>query len=294
MIDDTNPLVSIGIPTYNRPDSLRRTLQSITNQTYQNLEIIISDNASPDPRVEQVVGEFTAKDIRIRYYRQQENRGAFINFRFVMDEANGEYFMWLADDDWLDASYVSTCVEKLLNNPGHSLVCGGAIYYKDGQPHFTERPFDAKSNNSLFRVLKYYSHVTTNGTFYGVIRREELRKFVLPDVPVAGDWLIISALAFLGQIETVSSVAVHRDRGGASETIGIPSKGGPFAFIKRHTYWLVAETVFDDIRLSSTYDSLTKKSRWFLALNIFIIIMLRHSAPYLLSKLRKRIKMWKW
>ena len=71
-----NPLVSVGIPTFNRPDGLRRTLECITNQTYKNLEIIVSDNCSPGPETEAVVREFMAKDRRIQYYRQENNKRA--------------------------------------------------------------------------------------------------------------------------------------------------------------------------------------------------------------------------
>jgi len=94
-----SPLVSVGIPTYNRPAGLRRTLECITGQTYRNLEIIISDNCSFGPETEAVVRDFIAKDRRIQYYRREENKGSLNNFKFVLENATGEYFMWAADDD---------------------------------------------------------------------------------------------------------------------------------------------------------------------------------------------------
>lgn len=96
---EKEPLVSVGIPCYNRPEGLRRTLECITKQTYRNLEIIISDNCSPDPDVEKIGREYAEKDKRVRYIKQIENIGAWRNFQFVLDKANGEYFMWTADDD---------------------------------------------------------------------------------------------------------------------------------------------------------------------------------------------------
>lgn len=96
-----NPLVTVGIPTYNRPEGLRRTLECITGQTYRNLEIIISDNCSPNPDAEIVGRKFVAKDPRVQYFRQKENTGGY-NFQFLIEKATGEYFMWAADDDeWL-------------------------------------------------------------------------------------------------------------------------------------------------------------------------------------------------
>ena len=115
-------LVSVGIPAYNRPEGLRRTLECLTAQTYQNLEIIISNNCSPDPGVEAVALEFMEKDPRIQYFCQEENKGGFFNFGFVLEKATGEYFMWASDDDEWDPRFVEVCVDKLDNDPRYGLV----------------------------------------------------------------------------------------------------------------------------------------------------------------------------
>ena len=119
---DSKSLVSVGIPTYNHPQGLRRTLECITGQTYENLEIIISDNCSPDPETEAVAHEFMEKDSRIQYFRQPENKGAWPNFEFVLEKATGEYFMWAADDDEWEQRYVEACVHKLMHNKRYGLV----------------------------------------------------------------------------------------------------------------------------------------------------------------------------
>jgi glycosyltransferase involved in cell wall biosynthesis len=106
-----SPLVSVGIPTYNRPDGLVRTLESITHQSYKNLEIIISDNCSPGTETINVVKQYIRQDNRIKYYNQSENRGSFYNFEFVLEKANGDYFMWAADDDEWDLMYIYECMK---------------------------------------------------------------------------------------------------------------------------------------------------------------------------------------
>jgi glycosyltransferase involved in cell wall biosynthesis len=109
------PLVSVGIPTYNRPEDLRRSLECITGQTYRNLEIIVSDNASPGDQTGTVIRDFMEKDSRIKYFRQQVNIGATLNFQFVLDNANGKYFMWVADDDLCEPAFVhelTSCMEE--------------------------------------------------------------------------------------------------------------------------------------------------------------------------------------
>ena len=65
------PLVSIGVPIYNAEEFLIERINSLVNQTYKNLEIIISDNASSDSS-QKICEEFTKKDIRIKYIRQKK------------------------------------------------------------------------------------------------------------------------------------------------------------------------------------------------------------------------------
>ena len=92
------PKVSIGMPVFNGDKFIREALDSLLAQTFTDFELIISDNASTD-RTEAICREYAARDPRVRYVPQSENRGATANFQFVLDEAVGEYFMWAATDD---------------------------------------------------------------------------------------------------------------------------------------------------------------------------------------------------
>ncbi|MES1214886.1 MAG: glycosyltransferase family 2 protein [Bacteroidota bacterium] len=113
MKENNTPLVTVGIPTYNRPKGLERTLDCILKQSYSNLEVIVSDNCSIDPEVLQVIKKFAAQDKRVKYYVQEKNLSIVPNFQFLLDKASGEYFMWAADDDFWDKNFIETCVEGL-------------------------------------------------------------------------------------------------------------------------------------------------------------------------------------
>lgn len=112
------PLVSVGVVTYNRPDELERTLAYLAAQTYENLEIIISDNASSDARVADVALRFVSTDPRARFVRQQQNIGPNDNFAFVLKEASGELFMWWSDDDHRAPRFIDALVDALTANAG--------------------------------------------------------------------------------------------------------------------------------------------------------------------------------
>jgi glycosyltransferase involved in cell wall biosynthesis len=114
-----HPLVSVGVPTYNRPEGLKRALGCITSQTYRNLEIIISDNASGNDLVRQVVSDFQETDSRISFFSQTQGIGIVNNFHFVLKKATGSYFIWAADDDeWQGTDFL----EKLLKYASSNIL----------------------------------------------------------------------------------------------------------------------------------------------------------------------------
>jgi hypothetical protein len=122
---ENGPLVSIGIPTYNRPEGLRKTLENILSQSYKNFEIVISDNCSTKPEVQKVLNEFKAKDPRIIVYRQSENIGPAKNFGFVLEKAKGDYYMWAADDDeWQGSKFLDML---MVYAPTHILTFPEAV-----------------------------------------------------------------------------------------------------------------------------------------------------------------------
>lgn len=124
-------LVTIAIPTYNRADAyLKDAIQSAINQTYPNLEIIISDNCSSDD-TKLVVGSF--KDPRIRYYRHNKNIGANNNFNFCLEKAAGVFFLLLHDDDLIDEDFVDLCMDAAKNQIDIGIVrTGTRVINSDG------------------------------------------------------------------------------------------------------------------------------------------------------------------
>lgn len=107
------PLVTVGLTTYNRPEGLEQSLKSIVNQTYKNLEIIVSENYSGSNAIKRIIQKYLKKDKRIIYYQHKPNKGIHFNFKFVLKEASGKYFTWAADDDYWAPEYISNLVREL-------------------------------------------------------------------------------------------------------------------------------------------------------------------------------------
>ncbi len=115
------PTVDVGIPAYNRPDLLDQALSAIRAQTHRDIRIILSDDASPDPRVDLVARRHAEQDPRIQHIRHRHNLGMNPNFEFVLKEATAPYFMWLSDDDWHEPDFIARCFERL-ESGGSSVV----------------------------------------------------------------------------------------------------------------------------------------------------------------------------
>src|SRR5258706_15963645 len=109
------PLITIGILSFNRPKDLRQAILSVINQTYFNLEILISDNGSFIDETKNIIRDFAEKDTRIHFFFHDINRGPIFNFRFLLGKATGKYFAWLADDDCFTFHFVEDCVNYFLS-----------------------------------------------------------------------------------------------------------------------------------------------------------------------------------
>jgi glycosyltransferase involved in cell wall biosynthesis len=209
---DDSPLVSVGIPTFNRPEGLQNTLESITSQTYRNLEIIVSDNASSSEEVEKVVYKFQQNDPRIKYFRQEENKGPAYNFQFVLKHSTGKYFMWAADDDVWENFYIKRLVQFLeLPSSCHFVAVNFEAQYIDGKSNrfdfFAEGRFFYKEQlNSSYERIKFMLLHNYGDIIYSLYRRDILINneliFVQNEIPFLlqviqyGNWKVLPDVGF--------------------------------------------------------------------------------------------------
>jgi glycosyltransferase involved in cell wall biosynthesis len=108
------PTITVFIPTYNRAELLRESITSVLNQTYENFELLISDNASTD-RTEDVVTSF--RDSRIRYHRHPSNLGMVRNWQFAAQQVSVPFGAPLSDDDLFDPDHLEKALSALSHYP---------------------------------------------------------------------------------------------------------------------------------------------------------------------------------
>jgi len=120
-----NPLVSVIIPAYNCEKFIRQSLDSIINQTYQNLEIIVSDDASKD-KTRKIIDGY--EDPRIKRFHNDYNLGYLKTWNKLMEEATGEYITFQDADDVSELNRIELLLETILDNPDISVV--GSNYHR--------------------------------------------------------------------------------------------------------------------------------------------------------------------
>ena len=224
------PLVSIGLPTYNRVALLERAIDSVLAQTHRDLELIVSDNASTD-RTEEVCRDRASRDPRLRYVRQPVNQGPTANFNAVLDAARGGHFMWLSDDDWLDANYVAACLETMTSRPDVTIAAGRCHHYDAAGRFLLEDVSTNLTQPSLAnRLIAYFADVNYNSIFYGLMPTSLVRQHEMRNA-LAADWMVVAGMLAHGHAVTVEQTRVHRTVGGTSRSVRNIAKvlGLPFS-----------------------------------------------------------------
>ena len=193
------PLVSIGIPTFNRPKGLRNTIENFIAQDYQNIEIIISDNSSDNPEVELLCREYSSKDKRIKYFRQNSNIGMYKNFEFVMHEAKGKYFAWASDDDEWNKEFISKCIKPLEVNEEIVLCAPYCRVFDKGEEIMKFKPdFNTVGMGKMQRMRKVAFYIKkSHGALMGLYRAEIIKKISVKPY-LDSDGLILLQLSQYG------------------------------------------------------------------------------------------------
>jgi glycosyltransferase involved in cell wall biosynthesis len=263
------PLVSIGLPVYNGERSIRKALESLLAQTYDQLEIIVCDNVSTDG-TPAVVTEYAARDSRVKYIRNERNlghRGSHGNFRRTLSHARGKYFMWAAADDYRPPTGVECCVQALERNP-RAVMAHGPV-----DVTFRNRPgavvpvanaMDLTSDDVSERVRTFVSSVAHNAILYGLYRTDALAKTVF-GAHFGHDYLAVLQTCVLGPIEYVPTTLLqYRQRGDALDAVMYPVQPVTlkdlltYQGVRRYKCW---QTLVMGCRYLATLDGPTRTDR---------------------------------
>ena len=166
------PKVAIGVPVFNGEDHIESVIQCLKNQTFQDFEVLISDNCSTDRTVE-ICEKLIRDDGRFTLVQQTENLGAIPNFNYVARHTDSEYFKWAAADDLIGPTFLEDCIRILDSQPDVG-VCYCKSDFVDTEGHsWLERI--PESHHTLEKdhegAVWWSGHPRQNGSSSEPIRR---------------------------------------------------------------------------------------------------------------------------
>jgi len=223
------------MPVYNGELFIRKRLDSVLLQTFENFELIISDNASTDCTAS-ICEEYVKKDKRIHYVRQEKNKGASWNFNYVLQEAKFEYFVWAAVDDVWFPKFLEENIKVLQSKDN----CVGSMS-KIKLHGVQEAKINSNSINLSFQnflrkiryTLKPVDIYPMSGSYedkictflkksrlqvvYGMYRTKALKESMIKEEFVGNDHALIMKILRHGDIYVVNQVLIDIFNAGAAK-----------------------------------------------------------------------------
>lgn len=206
------PLVAIGVPVYNGERFLEATLDCLLAQTYRNIEIIVSDNASTDGTAA-ICKRYAQLDPRVKHARTEINVGANGNIRRLAGMFRGEYFKLSNADDLVGPEFVARCVEVLESDPSVALVCTlSRLIDMDGRPlRNYQDDMHICESSAVDRFVRILERIRLTNSIQGVGRGGILRELFLRHGSYDGaDMVMLAAIAARGGIHQIQQVMFDR------------------------------------------------------------------------------------
>lgn len=204
------PEVTVGLPVFNGERFIRQAIDSVLAQSFNDFELLISDNASTDG-TSTICAGYAAQDNRIKFVRHATNRGAYSNFQFVTNHARGGLLVWLAHDDELGNEFLEVCSSHMRRKSSAVLVCGDFKVIDDSGSQVSAEVLVGIRENICWRKRcgEFYRYPISNAFYciYGMMRTEVcksiLRELKEPKYMAQIELPILARFAAVGEIFSI-------------------------------------------------------------------------------------------
>jgi glycosyltransferase involved in cell wall biosynthesis len=205
------PLVSIGMPAYNAGSTIAASIECLLAQTFSDLELVISDNASTDDTWS-IVTSYAQRDARVIGLRQPQNVGANGNYSAVFGAARGRYFKWASSNDWCAPEFLERCIAHLESHVDTVLVAPRTRLF-DSTPDAASdyaKDMGFAQPNPVDRFIDVGMSLALNNVLNGVVRSDALRRTRLIEHYPGADVVLVGHLALLGRIDLLDAPLFYR------------------------------------------------------------------------------------
>lgn len=209
-----SPTVSVGLPVHNGGRFLAQALDSILGQSLQDIEVIISDNASTDDSAA-ICRAYSSRDPRIRYIHQVKNLGAARNWNFVAEQAQGKYFKWSSANDFCAKTMLEKCVAAMEADPSIVLCHGKTCLVEEetnAQMEY-DRDIALTDASPIERFKTLCLKLALNNAQNGIIRHDALKRTRLEGLYPHGDLALMAELALQGKFVLLPEILFYRRMG---------------------------------------------------------------------------------
>lgn len=238
------PTVPIGLPVYNGERFLERALLSLTRQTFEDYEILVSDNGSTD-RTEEICRHYIKDDTRIHYTRHERNRGAAWNYNFTVSQASGRLFKWAAHDDECAPTFLERCLEAFAEAGESTVLCYPRTVFIDEQGGVFARFLDHLSLLSVkpqLRLNRLLRVISRCNPVFGLIRTDALNNTKLIGSYVGADKVLLAELSLMAKFYEISEFLFLRRMHAGISTAAAASERELLAWFDpdKRAWWLTS------------------------------------------------------
>lgn len=199
-------LVSVIIPVYNVEKYLKRCLDSVLAQTYENLEVICVNDGSADQSLS-ILNDYALKDTRVKVF-DKKNGGAASARNYALKNATGDYIAFVDPDDWIESSMYETIIEKMERLSADIGCCG---FYKNWDNKETEMKNDEEPGDELFNgeifliyAMKRFVFKSVGGYLWNkVFSRDVIKNLMFEESLLVGEDVMFFAKSAMNSSKNV-------------------------------------------------------------------------------------------
>ena len=212
----TAPRVVLGMPAYNRPDVLARTLESLLSQTFRDFALVIVDDRPSDESAA-IAASYAREYPHIHYEGNHERLGMVGNWRRVFQRArelypDGEYFAWVGDHDLWHARWLQEMVAVLDADPDVVLAYCEHLRMLPHRSEIARKEFETAGVTSrAARIARSARDMHAGNMIYGLMRVKALAAAGVFRAVITPDRQVLLALSLFGQVRQVPEVLWYRE-----------------------------------------------------------------------------------
>lgn len=211
------PVLGIGLPVYNGERFIKKKIESLLSQTFNDFEIFITDNCSTDGTLK-ICEEFAEKDQRIKIIHHGKNIGAKRNFYSSLEIAQNKFFVWTAVDDIMKPTFLEKNIQQLKSKTNFVGSISKIEYYSSVNESKIKFIQLSPMIGTYERKIRTFLKRPSANLIYSIFRRDELRKSLVTES--IGTWdsaLVLNVLKY-GDINVLDEILLKFFDGGISST----------------------------------------------------------------------------